>query len=474
MSFQPTGWNGSDAMDEESAKHGVTAGRDTIFALSSGQGRAGVAVIRISGPASGEVLDRMVHSRPRPRRATLCGITHSKNGEVLDRGLILWFPGPATFTGEDVVEFQVHGGLAVVTAILDSIGHVAGTRPAERGEFTRRAFENGRLDLTSVEGIADLTNARTEMQRRQALHQMCGVLGKLYEGWRQELIAMMAEVEAEIDFPEEGDIPANLSAGIASQAERMSTAIRAHMDDKRRGERLRRGLYAVLAGRANVGKSSLLNRLARRDVAIVTEQAGTTRDVLEVHLDLGGYPLILADTAGLREATRDIVEREGMIRAEACLRKADITIWVTSPDDRTIPENTTHPLVDSSALWVLNKVDLIKDNNVVIAGAPLGAETVRVSALTGEGLDRLISVLTDRAKAVLGRGEDVIMTHSRHRAALRECLNHLDRVCSALALGPEMAAEDLRRAAHALGRVVGRVDVDDLLDVIFRDFCVGK
>ncbi|MEG9883683.1 MAG: tRNA uridine-5-carboxymethylaminomethyl(34) synthesis GTPase MnmE [Hyphomicrobiales bacterium] len=461
-------------MDEESAKHGVTAGGDTIFALSSGQGRAGVAVIRVSGPASGEVLDRMVRSKLRPRRATLRRIMHSESGEVLDHGLVLRLPGPATFTGEDMVEFQVHGGLAVITAILDSIGQVAGTRPAERGEFTRRAFENGRLDLTSVEGVADLTNARTEMQRRQALRQMCGVLGTLYEGWRRQLIAMMAEIEAEIDFPDEGDIPADLSAGIALHAERMSAAIRAHMDDERCGERLRQGLYVVLAGRANVGKSSLLNRLSRRDVAIVTEQAGTTRDVLEVHLDLEGYPLILADTAGLREATRDIVEREGMMRTESCLRKADITMWVTSPDDRTIPENAPHPLVDSSALWVLNKVDLIKDDNFAIAGAPLGAETIGVSALTGEGLDRLTASLTDRAKAFLGKGEDVIMTQSRHRAALRECLNHLDRVRPALALGPEMAAEDLRRAARALGRIVGRVDVDDLLDVIFRDFCVGK
>ncbi len=454
----------------------TAAHRDTIFALSSGRGRAGVAVIRLSGKDAGAVVDALAAPRPAARRVSLRTIVRPGSGEPLDRGLVLWLPGPESFTGEDMAEFHVHGGPAVISGVLGAIGEVGGTRPAEAGEFTRRAFENGRLDLTEVEGIADMIDAETEAQRRQALRQMEGALGTLYDRWRADLIAMMAELEAVIDFPDEGDVPADLAAGIGRRAADLADEMRAHMDDGRRGERLRDGIQVVIAGRPNVGKSSLLNQLARRDAAIVAERAGTTRDVIEVHLDLGGYPVILVDTAGLREETGDEVEREGMARTRARLGTADLVVWVTSaPDVEEGRDGTLSDApIDSDTVWVVNKSDLTEDLPALRKSCPGMANAIPVSALTGEGLDGLIAELARRARALAGEGEHVVMTRARHRAALGECLEHLDRVVTGTISEPELVAEDLRRAAHALGRIVGRVDVEDLLDAIFREFCIGK
>ena len=440
-------------------------GLETIYALSSAAGRAGVAVIRVSGPAARAAVKVLSGRDPGPaRKAGLRLLRDPADGTPLDQALMLWFEGPGSFTGEDVAEFHVHGGRAVIAGVLAALGRLPGLRLAGAGEFSRRAFENGKLDLTAAEGLADLIDAETAAQRAQALRQMEGTLGELYEGWRARLIRVLAHAEAEIDFPDE-EVPGELTARLAPEIVALRSEMRAHLDDGHRGERLRDGVEVAIVGPPNVGKSSLLNRLARREAAIVADEAGTTRDVLEVRLDLGGVPVTLADTAGLREAA-GAVEREGVRRAIARAEAADLRVVVAAlrPDGGL---DGDFDLAREGDVKVLNKADL---------GAASAGDAVLVSATTGEGIAALEALLGARVVARFEVSELPAITRARHREGLTACAEGLDRALAALEAGrdTELVAEDLRLAARALGRITGRVDVEDLLDVVFRDFCIGK
>ena len=444
---------------------------DTIFACATAAGRAGIAVIRISGPRTLEALRVLGVVAPPPQRLRRARFLDPQTQEPIDHGLVAAFPGPHSYTGEMLVELHVHGSPAVVTALYAALGRQPGLRIAQPGEFTRRAFENGKLDLTEAEAIADLVAAETAAQRRQALRQLSGELGQLYEGWRESLLGALAHLEAAIDFPDEG-LPTTVLDGVATAVRKLKGEISGYLADNRRGERLRDGLSIAILGPPNAGKSSLLNALARRDAAIISATAGTTRDVIEVHLDLGGYPAILADTAGLRESG-DTVEAEGVRRARARAAEADLKLMVL---DATRPEEASgavDALVDAETLVVANKIDLAANEAVSAWADRVGAgPALRISVKTGAGLEALLSRLTEELAQRFGATGAPLITRARHRAALEECLGALCRYDPAAL--PELAAEDLRLAARALGRITGRVDVEDLLDVIFRDFCIGK
>lgn len=416
----------------------------------------------------------MIGRTPEPRRAILARVRDMEHGNVIDSGLALWFPSPNSETGEDIAELQLHGGRAVIGAVLAALGRLDGFRPAEPGEFTRRAFENGRLDLTGVEGLADLIYAETEVQRRQAYGQFAGRLGKRAEGWREHLIEALALVEARIDFSDEADVPEDLVGPALAIARALRDEIAAALVDDRRGERLRDGLTVAIAGPPNAGKSSLMNRIARREAAIVTPFAGTTRDVIEVHLDLDGYPVTVLDTAGIRE-TDDPIEQEGVRRAQARADAADLVLWVV---DAQAGRSAVPPVGQAAPLWMIrNKVDLLDS---ALRQTPHGSnersyDTYALSALTGAGVDALMAGLTAFVRDWLGRGEDVLITRERHRVALRRTVEALERALAESAAAREdILAEELRLAARALGRLTGRVDVEEVLGVIFRDFCVGK
>lgn len=442
----------------------------TIFAPATAPGRAGVAVIRVSGPGAGPAVAALAGRLPAPRHATLATLRDPASGEVLDRGLVLWFPAPHSFTGEDVAEFHIHGGRAVTAGLMEGLGRLSDLRPAEPGEFARRAFDNGRLDLTEAEAIADLVGAETAAQRRQALRQMGGELGRLYEGWRERLLRALAHLEAELDFADE-DLPEVLGAAAAADLAALGRAIAAHLDDGRRGERLRDGIQIAILGPPNAGKSRLLNRLARRDVAIVSERAGTTRDVIEVHLDLGGLPVILADTAGLREPGDDI-EGEGVRRTRLRAAEADLRLLVFDIRDWPRLDRATLALAGAESVVVLNKADLA-GGALPDAPAPLpGRPMLALSARTGQGVPDLLAWLERWAGERLSGAAGPALTRERHRQALVACRTALDR--AAVAVLPELAAEDIRLAVRALGRITGRVDVEDVLDAIFQEFCIGK
>lgn len=445
----------------------LTTDATTIFALSSAPGRAGVAVIRVSGQAAQLVLEKMVASVPKPRAAAFRTIRHPETGEALDRAVVLWFAAPLSETGEDVVEFQVHGSRAVVAAILAALAGIPGCRLAEPGEFARRAFENGKLDLAEVEGLADLVDAETEAQRRQALAQAGGALSKLYDGWRTRLIEIAALTEAAIDFSDEGDVAASSFAEARKRAETLHKEVAAHLNDGHRGEILRDGFRVALLGAPNAGKSSLLNALARRDAAIVSAEAGTTRDVIEVRLDLAGLPVIVSDTAGIREGLSE-VEQEGIRRSLAAAREADLVLWLAEKagKDESIP-----PLGFSreTSLVIRSKTDLPHESQSEPDFGDLA-----ISAKTGAGLDRLIAAITERAKQAVGSQTDPAITQARHRQALETALADVETFLAGSPEFIELRAEDLRRAAQALGRITGRVDVEDVLDQIFSRFCIGK
>ena len=385
---------------------------------------------------------------------------------MLDRGLVLFFPAPASFTGEDAAEFHVHGGRAVVAAVLEALSCLEGFRPAQAGEFTRRAFGNERLDLTQVEGLADLVAAETEAQRRLALRQSDGTIARLYENWRERLVRARALIEAELDFSDEEDIPASSSSESWAIAEAVRREILNHVDD-RRGERVREGVEIVILGPPNAGKSSLLNAIARRDVAIVTAEPGTTRDMIEVRVDLGGYAATLVDTAGLREA-EGLVEREGVRRAEARAAKADMVLWLNDIRNgpaapRSLAENVVR---------IATKIDLI-DSAAERARLSAGFDC-GVSSVSGAGVTELLERLGKLVAAELGGAETAVAIRARDRAALKACAEAIAAALQEDGRGLELRAEDLRRAGDALGRVTGRIGVEDLLDVVFRDFCIGK
>ncbi len=447
----------------------ASAVTDTIFALATAPGRAGIAVLRLSGPEAGAALEALAGKKPPPRRATLAQFRDPQSGEAIDDGLMLLFPAPRSVTGEEVAELQVHGSRAVVAALLAALARLPGLRPAEPGEFTRRAFEHGKLDLTAAEGLADLVAAETAAQRRQALRQLEGELGRLYEGWRERLLRALARLEAEIDFPEEG-LPPELWRSVAAEAASLRGEIAAHLADGNRGERLRDGVAVAIIGPPNAGKSSLMNALARRDVAITAASAGTTRDIIEVALDLGGYPVLLADTAGLREAG-DEIEAEGVRRARARAEAADLRLVVVDAS-RQEEAASLAGLIDDAAILVANKIDLEPADGGRWADGLGAGPALRLSVRTGEGMGGLLMRLEDEVARRFAPGAAPLITRARHRQALEECVAALDRFARA-ALA-ELAAEDLRAATRALGRITGRVDVEDMLDIIFREFCIGK
>jgi tRNA modification GTPase len=440
---------------------------ETIYAPSTLIGRSGVTVVRLSGPEAGAALSALLGGRAPPpaRRASLRRLHDPGTGEALDQALLLWLPGPASFTGEDMAELHLHGGRAVAQAVLAALARLPGLRLAEPGEFARRAFGAGRLDLTEVEAIADLVAAETEAQRRQALRQMEGALGRLVERWRERLVGLLARLEALLDFPEEG-LPPELEAQIGAEIAALVAEIGRELDDQRRGERLRAGYSVAILGAPNVGKSSLLNWLARREAAIVSTVAGTTRDVIEVDLDLGGYPVALADTAGLRDSD-DPIESEGIRRARARAEAADLKLVLFDASAAADPASLA--LIDERAIALANKSDLAPEGTS--GGIPPGA--LRVSCATGAGLDRLLGLLEERVRASLAPAADApALTRARHRAALEEAKRELAE--AAQQPEPELRAENLRLAARALGRVAGRVEVEEVLDRLFREFCIGK
>jgi tRNA modification GTPase len=440
---------------------------DTIFALSSGRVPAAIGVVRISGPRAGDALQALMGRLPAPRQAALARVRDPRSGEPIDEALALWFPGPNSETGEDTAELQLHGGRAVIAAVFAALSRMDGLRPAEAGEFSRRAFENGKLDLTAVEGLADLVGAETEAQRRQAFGQMKGLLGDRAESWRKRLTEALAMVEAGIDFSDEPDVPAEMVATAIIAAQHLREEIAEVLAGAARGERLRDGLVVAIAGPPNAGKSTLLNRIARREVAIVSPTAGTTRDVIEVHLDLGGYPVTLLDTAGIRDSD-DPVEREGVRRARERAQAADVILWV-----RDAQSASTEPPADA---WVvLNKTDTMNSSNINNLSINKPIQFFAISALSGQGVNSIIDSLSEFAQNAFS-GEPALVSRERQRRFLTDTLGCLDRAL-AEASGSrreDIIAEELRLAARALGRLVGRVDVEDLLDVIFRDFCIGK
>ena len=434
----------------------------TIFALASGAGRAGVAVVRVSGPAARFCVQTLTRKAPpAPRRAVVRRL-RTGSGEIFDRALVLWFPAPDSLTGEDVAEFQVHGGRAVLAALSEALTAIPGVRTAGPGEFTRRGVEHGRIDLTQAEAIADLVDAETEAQRRQALRQFDGALSELTDGWRADLAKALAWAEAAIDFSDE-ELPGDVVADARLAAGVVRDAIAAQLDDFRRGELVREGLFVAVVGPPNAGKSSLVNALAGRDVAIVAETAGTTRDVIEVRLNLGGYAVVLADTAGLRAAADD-VEAEGVRRALKRAQSGDLVVLLKDGTRPDIPLVGLDKWDGKAVITVWNKADL---------AWPKPQHGLALSLKTGEGLDAVVAAITAAARDKLDSGgEAPLITRARHREALTQALAALDRALPQDV--PELFAEDLRLAVRAIGCIAGRVDVEDLLDVIFCDFCIGK
>jgi len=450
---------------------------DTIYALSSAAGKAGVSVIRVSGSRAWNSLESLADGQklPTPRKTSVLNLINPVSRETIDSTMVIGFKAPASFTGEDVIEYHCHGSPAVLEEMMEVLSKMNGHRLAQHGEYTRRAFDNGKLDLTEAEAIADLIDAETKAQKDQALAQMGGALSDLYNGWATELTKALAYIEAIIDFPDE-DVPDTETAKATPAILDLLGQITSHLDDDRRGERLRNGLQIAVIGAPNAGKSSLVNALAQRDVAIVSDMAGTTRDVIEAHLNLGGYPVILADTAGLRpdqigKTGQEGIESEGIKRALKRAEEADLRILMFDATEEELDQHTLD-LVDESALVVVNKIDL-NSNAQDSFHVKQGIEPLFISTQSGAGLDKFLKTLTSRiSKQMAVSRETPALTRQRHRAHLEECKDFLGNGLTQTQ--PELMAQDLRFAVNALGRITGRVDVEDLLDVIFKDFCIGK
>ncbi len=448
---------------------------ETIYALSTAAGKGAVAVIRVSGEKALEGLKLLSGlSSPVPRMANLCKLVDPVSRETIDNALVVYFKSPSSFTGEDVVEYYLHGGRAVVKSMLSALCAIDGYRMAEAGEFTKRAFENGKVDLTEAEAIADLVDAETQMQKNQALSQLSGSLSRLYEKWNDELKNSLALLEADLDFSDE-DLPDGYNSEIIPVLEKLIDDISNHLEDNHKGERLRDGIDVVIIGAPNAGKSSLINALARRDVAIVSEMAGTTRDIIEVHLDLGGYPVILADTAGLRpdqisDEGYEAIESEGIKRALARAEKADIKLLLF--DGTSLPDIDLHTveLADENSLFAVNKIDLYEGTVPAINGQ----RPICISVKENDGIDKLLSELLAKIENYIGEIslDSPTLTRQRHRESLEKCKEHLERSLNAEM--PELMTEDVRLAMRELGRITGKVDVEDLLDIIFSSFCIGK
>ncbi|BBO01668.1 MULTISPECIES: tRNA uridine-5-carboxymethylaminomethyl(34) synthesis GTPase MnmE [Bradyrhizobium] len=444
----------------------------TIFALSSGRAPSAIAVVRVSGPQAGLALTTLAGKLPAPRQASR-RLLRDGAGQPIDDAVVLWFPGPASATGEDVAEFHVHGGRAVLSVLFAAISIIPNMRAAEPGEFTRRAFENGKLDLTEAEGLDDLIHADTDRQRRQALRQLQGLLGDRARDWRERIIEASALIEAGIDFSDEGDVPAELRSPAVKAIKTLHDEITEVLAAQGHSERLREGLVVAIAGEPNVGKSTLMNQLARREVAIVSPHAGTTRDVIEVQLDLDGYPVTVIDTAGIRE-TDDPVEQEGVRRARARAEDADLVLWLVegeqavNPDAlRSLRKSEGGDRSEGSVWIVRNKIDL--GGRASRLSSEFG-----ISARQGDGIPELVDALVKFASEFFGTTEGALVTRARQRELLVRTSESLRRSLDLVEDGEELAAEELRAAAYALGRLLGRVDVEDVLGAIFQKFCIGK
>jgi tRNA modification GTPase len=445
----------------------------TIFALSSGRPPSAIAIVRLSGPQAGAALSNLAGKMPKPRSAMRVQL-RDPGGQPIDDAVALWFPGPGSATGEDVAEFHVHGGRAILAALFAVLSTFENVRPAEPGEFTRRAFENGKLDLAAAEALDDLIHADTDRQRRQALRQLKGLLGEKAGDWRARIIEASALIEAGIDFSDEGDVPVELIAPALAKITSLLGEIQQTLAAQGRSERLREGLVVAISGPPNVGKSTLINLLARREVAIVSPHAGTTRDIIEVQLDLDGYPVTVIDTAGIRE-TDDPVEQEGVRRARMRAADADLVLWMT--DARQAQHGIDARVsAKSTPVWLVrNKIDLGEDFGAGGSFPPAaGGIVFGISAGRGDGVGDLIAALVDFAKDYLGSGEGGLIGRDRQRKLLEQTASSLQRSIAVLGQGEELAAEELRAASNSLGRLLGRVGVEDILDVIFRDFCIGK
>lgn len=445
-------------------------GNDTIFALSTAAGKAGIAVVRVSGRSAADCVNRIFGRLPPPRSASYGALREPVGGEIFDRGIVLWFPGPASATGEDMAEFHVHGSRAVLRCLLESLTSVEGCRPAEAGEFARRSFAAGKMGLVEIEGLADLLAAETAAQRRMALRQAGGIASEVFDQWRRRLIVVSAEVEALVDFADEDGVAEAAGGRWKSLAAGLTEDMAAEVRRSRLSARVREGAKVVLAGPPNAGKSSLLNALARRDVAIVSAIPGTTRDVLEVPLDIGGLLVTLTDTAGLR-TTSDEIEVAGVDRAKREAESADLFIWVSSKDLAGSATESTDRRAD---LLVENKCDL---PGVSISGLNRNDSSrvwLEVSARSGQGLDALLAKIGDQLRAGLGEGENGILSRARQVQAVQESIRLLNDAVQRSGDSVELIAEDLRRAGDALGRLTGRIGVEDLLAYIFSEFCIGK
>jgi tRNA modification GTPase len=434
----------------------------TIFALATPAGRSGVAVIRLSGSRAGSAAKALTGKELPAHGGFHFTAFRTLSGELIDRGLVLYFKAPNSFTGEEVVELHTHGSLAVIRQMLDALGTIEGLRPAEAGEFTRRAFINGKLDLTQAEGLADLIEATTDQQKSQAMRQLEGSLSQYYEELRRRMVQALAHMEAYIDFPDE-EIPESVLQGLTGEVDELRATIETALRDDRRGQALREGLHIVILGAPNAGKSSLLNMLSKKEAAIVSHTAGTTRDVIEVQMDIAGFPVVLTDTAGLRESD-DAIEAEGIRRAMARAGQADITI-ILFDGTQAEADAATAALIDTRSIIVHTKAD--SEHTL-----PPMAGALSVSAKTGQGIEALMETLAERTSAFFSDGSAPMITRARHKALLGEALGHLQRFCVDAPL--ELSCEELRRAALSIGKITGKIEVDDVLDHVFRQFCIGK
>ena len=442
----------------------------TIYALSSGPGIAGVSVVRVSGKDTSKVIKIITgKDLPAPRVATLRKMNNSNTNELIDEGLIIWFPGPQSYTGEDLVEFHVHGSRAVVTALHASISEIENCRLAEPGEFTKRAFQNEKINLIKAESIADLVSAETEIQRKQALAIMNGKSSDKFNSWREKLLKILSHIEAKIDFPDE-DLPEDIIFEIKKTSEQVSNEIKKILEDEKVGERIREGFKIAIVGPSNAGKSSLLNYLSKRDVAIVSEIAGTTRDVIETHLNLDGYPVVLSDTAGIRDSKNEI-EKKGIKLALKRAEEADLRLLVVEPKNLDFT-GFLKDLFDENSILVINKSDLLQKN---LDEQIKKLEHVLISIIKNSNLDILIDKIKNKLKNKFISNEDILITRERHRQHLKQCVDHLKNFSKKNKNDDfDKAAEDLRLATRHLGMIVGKVDVEEILGSIFNDFCIGK
>ena len=442
----------------------------TIYALSSGSGISGIAVIRVSGRNTAQVIKKLTGSKlPLPRVATLKKFNKNGKKELIDEGVIIWFPGPNSYTGEDLAEFHVHGSRAVIIAMHSAISKINSCRLAEPGEFTKRAFQNGRINLLKAESIADLISAETEIQRKQAIKIMGGKSSDKFNSWREKLLKVLSHVEAKIDFPDE-DLPKNIIKEIQKTSNGVLKEIKKTLDDKKVGERIREGFKIAIVGPTNSGKSSLLNYLSKRDVAIVSEIAGTTRDVIETHLNLDGYPVIVSDTAGIRSSKNEI-EKKGIKIALKRAEDADLRLIIISAKNVDFT-GVLKELLTKNAILVVNKSDLIKGK---LNSKFKKYEHVLISIKKELNLNKLITKIKSKLKNKFTTSEDILITRERHRQNLINCVQHLEKFQKKKSTQDfDKAAEDLRLATRHLGMIVGKVDVEELLGSIFNDFCIGK